>query len=632
MSIHADKLFEQGQYLEVRRLYQQRLQAQPNDLHALFMLGRANGELGQFAAMSQCLNRVIQLQPAHAAAHYWLAKALVYSAQLDQAIEQLKRLLNVDRHHTDGWNLLGELYQQREALNEAHQCYQHAANSAPLEAASYVNLGSLFNDAGAFDEAQTNYDKAFELQPDVLSAALGHHLLQPVIAKSSDDIALSRQRYITGLDYLLEHQSDYKSVANLLEQLQWGYGFYLAYQGLDDRDVQEAWARFLVPLIKHVLPDQFKPLPPRRPKDKGAGKIRIAYATHFFYEHTVSQYFKKWIDCANRDEFEVYVYWLEGWPDPAGDALAAECDQFRCLNGSVGDMAKVIRNNQIDILIYPEVGMDLKTRWLAGLRLAPVQCSAWGHPVTTGLSTIDYYLSSGATEPDNADEHYSETLVRLEGLGMNCAPRRAPDAGDRKRLNLPEDRILFLCAQSLFKIHPDTDRLLAEICAQQSDALIVFFDNKMAPVVKSFKARMKAAFDTAAADFERQTQFLPRVGMDDYLRVNVLCTAMMDTPHWSGGMTSLDALANGLPIVTLEGDLSRGRQTSAMYQQMGFTDLIADDEDDYIALALRLGRDAAFRQYCAEQIQRRSEGTVFNNLEGIRSLENFYRSVCPLEA
>ena len=120
-------------------------------------------------------------------------------------------------------------------------------------------------------------------------------------------------------------------------------------------------------------------------------------------------------------------------------------------------LAPLVRSDTLDVLVFPELGMDASTFAVASLRLAPVQCAAWGHPVTSGLPTIDVFFSCSAMEPDGADAHYSEKLVRLPGIGTRYAAPAEFDDTVRSTLGLPNDATLFLCPQSLFKIHPEDD-------------------------------------------------------------------------------------------------------------------------------------------------------------------------------
>ena len=95
--------------------------------------------------------------------------------------------------------------------------------------------------------------------------------------------------------------------------------------------------------------------------------------------------------------------------------------------------------------MYPEIGMNAPTMQMAALRLAPVQCTAWGHPVTTGLPTIDYFLSSELMEAENAQDHYSEKLIRLPNIGVSYPKPYIPSLSKtRADYQLPEDAILYL--------------------------------------------------------------------------------------------------------------------------------------------------------------------------------------------
>ena len=113
---------------------------------------------------------------------------------------------------------------------------------------------------------------------------------------------------------------------------------------------------------------------------------------------------------------------------------------------------------------------------LAALRLAPVQCAAWGHPVTAGHATIDAYFTCAAMEPDDGARHYTERLVALPGIGTEYERPVVPEGATRARFGLPEGVPVFLCPQSLFKIHPDTDALFARVLAAVPAARLVVFE------------------------------------------------------------------------------------------------------------------------------------------------------------
>ena len=114
---------------------------------------------------------------------------------------------------------------------------------------------------------------------------------------------------------------------------------------------------------------------------------------------------------------------------------------------------------------------------------------------------------------------------------------------------------------------------------------------------------------------------MPNVPHPSYLRLNALCDVMLDTLHWSGGNTSLDALASGLPVVTLPGEFMRGRQSQAMLRGLGVPELVARSSEEDVATALRLGRDRDERRSLGERIAA-NRGALFEREEPIRALED----------
>jgi CRISPR-associated protein Csy1 len=224
-------------------------------------------------------------------------------------------------------------------------------------------------------------------------------------------------------------------------------------------------------------------------------------------------------------------------------------------------------------------------------------------------------------EPPDAAAQYSEQLVLLPGIGTQYSPPAIPDDADRARFSLPQDKVLLLCPQSLFKVHPDNDDMFARILAENPAATLVMFDGRHASVTERFMLRVRSAFERHGVPVAERMIVRPAVPHDDYLRVNLACDAMLDTLHWSGGNTSLDALACGLPVVTLPGAFMRGRQSAAMLGIVGAGALVATDQADYVRIASRLVDDAAWREAQARAI-RDGCGALFDRREPARAFSD----------
>ena len=267
-------------------------------------------------------------------------------------------------------------------------------------------------------------------------------------------------------------------------------------------------------------------------------RIRIGFISAFLYECTVGQYFTRWLTDLDRERYEVCFYPLRANLDKVTAAIAARADRMRPLVG--GDawpskIAPAIRSEKLDILVYPELGMDKVTFTLASMRLAPRQYSAWGHPVTTGHATIEGFFSCAAMEPLGASAHYTEALHCLPGIGTRFARPPLPKPVERASLGLPTNATLLLCPQSLFKIHPDNDALFARVLAANRDAILVLFSGRHPAVTDLFMRRLSVTLEQHGIAIRERTRVLPHLTHEGYLSANLACDAMLDTVRWSGG-------------------------------------------------------------------------------------------------
>jgi CRISPR-associated protein Csy1 len=485
---------------------------------------------------------------------------------------------------SDGADIEGALQRLR-ATDQPHRA---------LAAADVAWRLAQNGEAGAARTAHRHVTRLCANQAPGLYATLAAELTLPQVYADTAHIDVARGEFERGLA-TLEQSFDPVGIARhqpLLEQLAWSNQM-LAYQGRDDVALVARYARWLTAAARTLAP-QFAAAP-----REGAGRRRIGFISAAFRESTIGAYFARWIEAATSAGFETVVVQLP----PSHDAFTARLERSatRMLRpqGALVDIARQIRDLQLDLALYPDLGVDGRVGVLAALAMAPRQAMAWGHPSTFGLDSIDAFIGCEAMEPDEPQGHYSERLCGLPMIGTGWHRPPAPQVLPREALGLPPGRC-YLLPQSPYKVHPDTDATLVEIARADPGGRIVLMQGERPGATRQLHARLSRAFEQAGAN-PRQLHFLPMTDRPRFLATCAAADVMVDTLHWSGGNTTLDALHAGLPVVTVPGALMRGRQSAAILHLLGLDHCIAGDPLRQAGRAVEIAHDPALRARLAGQ-------------------------------
>ncbi len=446
--------------------------------------------------------------------------------------------------------------------------------------------------------------------PSFLAAE--RHLSLPIVYDTVEQIGQWRSRLREGL-----RQMD----AAALSRDNISPNFLLGYQGLDDLPLQREHGTLIRRIMSASCP-QWAEAQSTTPV--GANRrIRVGYV--FTGNIGIDPLFLGWMSEHDASGFDVVAYQVGGTVDPLSYYFKTAVSHFRHLPNELEPVCQRIADDRLDVLVFFYIGMSSLVSQLAGLRLAPVQCAAWGHPITTGLPTMDYFISNEMMEPDNGDAHYSEKLVRLPGLGVSLPPPFLPPlVTPRSEFGLPEDAVVYLSIQAASKYLPQYDDVLPAICRRVPNALVVMMERSAAQVMDVLKRRMRGAFARVGLDSERFIRYLPEQEYYPYLDLLQRADVFLDTLGWSGGLTTIDAVTCGLPVVTWPGEFMRGRQSTGILRQMGVVETIAGSVDDYVDIAVRLGREPDWRRQISMDL-RNSQGRLFGDRTWQPSLEDFYR-------
>lgn len=288
---------------------------------------------------------------------------------------------------------------------------------------------------------------------------------------------------------------------------------------------------------------------------------------------------------------------------------------------------------QLDLLLYLDLTMSPFATRLAMSRLARVQATSHGHPLTSGLwprargGSLDYYISWAAAElaPAVASAHYTEELALLPAHTMHQFYEHNYEAASgasggaalmRSRYDgqpfshltradfgghVPAEGHWYVCMQKPFKRFPELDALLVRLLAANPAGRLLLHEATHETNQRVLAARLHAA----GADMSR-VHFLPEQPHHRLLALYRLSDAVLDSYSAGGCTTTREALALGAPVVTLPAKLLGGRWSLAYYSIMGVGELVARDEDEYVAIAARLGADPAWRR----EVKRRVRANV----------------------
>jgi predicted O-linked N-acetylglucosamine transferase (SPINDLY family) len=258
---------------------------------------------------------------------------------------------------------------------------------------------------------------------------------------------------------------------------------------------------------------------------------------------------------------------------------------------------------------------------LATRRAAPVQATGWGVPQTSGLPGIEYYVSGDLVEPPEAQEHYSETLVRLPGLPC-CYRSEAiePLERDRNYYFLPPDRPLWGCLHRLEKLHPDFDLALEAIARAVPDSLFVFVEEDIPSLTSLYLDRLARSAPTA----REQVVMLSRMEWPDFLALAGCLDVLLDPFHFGSGITLYETIHTGTPVVTLEGSFLRSRFVAAAYRLMEVTEPpVAATPAEYVELAVALMQDPRRRELLRQEIAAKAKARLYDRLDYVRGFEDF---------
>jgi len=610
-----------GRFDEAATQFELVLQSMAGSPVAHFNLASAYELAGRNPDAEKHYRSAVSLRPDFVDAHIHLASLLQNMGRLPDALVHAERAVALRPDSAGARNNLGNILRILDRRADAIAQYEIALKIDPNSFMAHYNCGVALRGDARIAEARAHFAWALALKPDFLEAELALCMAElPALYRAASEINERREAYAGRLARLNADVERAGMPAALSEIIGSHQPFYLPYQGGNDRELQALYGSLACKIMATRYPSPVLPKPP------GSGEpIRLGIVSGFFRQHSNWKIpIKGWLKMLDRDRFHVTGYYTSPERDAETDVAGSLCDRFVQGPLSLDGWRRQILEDAPHVLIFPEIGMDKVSTQLAAQRLAAIQCVSWGHPVTSGFSTIDYFISSELMEPADGADHYSEQLVRLPNLSIYYEPSDDPAViTDRVQLGLRADAVVYWCCQSLPKYLPQFDEVFARIAAEVPDSQFTFIEFAGGrDVTGMFRARLDRAFNSVGLDAADHCVFLPRLAPDRFVAAIGQCDVVLDSIGWSGCNSILESLVHNIPIVTFAGAMMRGRHTAAILEMMGIEDCTARTIDAYVSMAGLLGRDRAKRAELSARLAQQKH-RVYRDRRCVAALEAF---------
>lgn len=592
----------QGQLAEAVAAFAKSVDLNPSSAESWFNLGSARFDEGKSALAVESLSRAVQLKPDYAQAHNNLANALLAVGRADDAVAECHRTLQLKPDFAEAYNNLGNIYRNSKQFDQAASAYARAIALNPQLANAHYNLGCVLRDQGRLDQAIAAYARALQLSPGLADAhyamgmALGekdrtdeaavHYAraaaLRPNFAMAHNDLGniYKDQGLLDEAMACYQRASELDPThAAIHSNRVYVAHFHPGYDPARIFDEHRRWnQRHAEPLKKWIQPHANTPDPGRR--------VRIGYISPDLSLAPVGRFIEPLLRCTDRAEFEVFCYSDVRAPDVLTRRLQNRADVWRDIVGMPDEqVANHVREDRIDIAVDLTMHMTHHRLLVFARKPAPVQVTYLAYCSTTGLETIDYRFTDSWLEPPAlGDQFYSEQSVFLPETYWCYAPGlEAPPIGP-----LPAQRaghVTFGCLNNFCKATTGALMAWCRVLREMPNSRFLLHAKPGSHRQRVFNLLRQQGIDPA------RLRFVSHLSMPDYFRLYNEIDICLDPFPWPGGTTTCDALWMGAPAITLAGQTAVGRAGVSILSNAGLPELIAQTQDEYVRMAVKLGTD-----------------------------------------
>lgn len=433
--------------------------------------------------------------------------------------------------------------------------------------------------------------------------------LYPLFFQDQNDLDKTRKEFSNSLNELIK-ESDIK--LTLDKDTINPPIFYLSYDQYENLELNKK----IVDLYRKTYPELNQSFVKKNDNEK----IKIGFISEFFSNHTIGKLYHGIIFKLDQSKFEVSVFHSKN------TEKSMLFDNFKnapnikniILPSKFQEKIDIINKEKLDIAFFPDIGMSTEFYFLSYIRFAKAQFTSWGHPITTGNNSIDYFLSSKLLETENAKNRFSEKLILSEYLPMYFYKPKSTNLLLDSQLTLKNK---YFCSQNLIKVHPHFDEIINKILIEDKKAEIIFIKDKNEIISKKLFERFKKHISS----YER-INFLSKVSLEKYINLCGSSSVLLDTLYFGAGNSFHESMLYGTPTVTMPTENLKSRIVLGAYKQMKINDPpIVSSVDDYVQKAVEIANLSEKKMLDIKKYySKNARDFLFENNEAVKDLEKIF--------
>jgi predicted O-linked N-acetylglucosamine transferase (SPINDLY family) len=584
-----------GQVKEAEVLFRQALDINPNQFVALYSLAVIGLNGGKAEEGLHFAERCRLAEPRSASSWYIHGAALKSVRRFAEAMESLDRALGLDSSHLESFITKGHVYGEQKQYALALVEFNNVLSRDPGHAQALNNAATLLSILNQHAESARFYERLATLHPDFdfVQGALSHARLHSC---DWDGFYALQSQIVEGV----------RAGKKVCRQLA-----FLAVS--DSSEDQLKCARMVA---EHSYPRNAVQL--WRGERYNHKRIRVGYLSPDLREHPVGHLFAGVMEKHDKERFEIYAFSL-GVDD--GSSLRrrflAAADHFVDVRAKPSlEVAQIIRQHEVDILIdLAGPTMDAQPD-VFGFKPAPVQVLYLGYPGTSGAEYMDYILADRTVIPEGHQKFYAEKVLYLPGCYLPTDPElvfseRTPS---REEMSLPEEGFVFCSFNHDYKINPPVFDVWMRILTRVEGSVLWLMRLNSAAEENLRKEAEKRGIARSRLIFATRVP-----SISDHLARYRLAGLFLDTTPYNAHTTSTDALRAGLPVLTVEGGSFQSRVATSVLRTVGMPELAVRSLAEYEETAVRLAQNPKELEALKERVRsqvaasRLSDATAFTS-------------------